>query len=162
MTSKRDAIDKAKTALATAKADAAKEDERIVKARDGIASKVLAAFLAECKAKRIDAGDVGSIVVNHEAATWRGGGLGGDKSPSLGRQAKVTGWIVGGKDIGSPMASKLIAAVYKVERAKDVYGKDSPERFIRKPDFIAKLAGRKIKVERDGAKPSDAIAFLKS
>lgn len=161
MTSKRQAIDAAKTALKTARADAAKDDERIVKARDGIAAKVLAAFRAACKAKRIESGDVGSIVVNGEAATWRGGGVGGDKSPSLGRQAKVTSWIVGGKDIGSPMASKLIAAIYNVERAKDVYDKDSPERFIRKPAFLDKLAGRKVKVIRDG-KTADAIAFLKS
>lgn len=161
MTSKRQAIDEAKATLKTARANAAKEDERIVKARDGIAAKVLTAFRSACKAKRIDADSVGSIVVNHEAATWRGGGLGGDKSPSLGRQAKVTGWIVGGKDIGSPMASKLIAAVYNVERAKDVYDKDSPERFIRKPAFLDKLADRKVKVIRDG-KTADAIAFLKA
>lgn len=160
MTTTRKAIDDAKAALASAKADAAKDDERIVKARDGIASKVLATFRAACKAKKIEADSVGSIVVNGEAATWRGGGLGGDKSPSLGRQAKVTSWIVGGKDIGSPMASKLIAAIYKVERAKDVYAKDSPERFIRKAAFLDKLAGRKVKVVKDG-KTSDAIAFLK-
>lgn len=161
MTSKRQAIDAAKSALATARKDAAKDDERIVKAREGIAAKVLTAFRSACKAKRIDVADVGSIVVNGEAATWRGGGLGGDKSPSMGRTAKVTSWVVGGKDIGSPMASKLIAAIYNVERAKDVYDKDSPERFIRKPAFLDRIKGRKVKVIRDG-KTSDAVAFLKS
>ena len=100
------------------------------------------------------------FVTNADGTVRRGGGVGGDKSPSLGRQAKVTGWVVGGKDIGSPMASKLIAAIYNVERAKDVYDKDSPERFIRKPAFLDKIAGRKVKVVRDG-KASDALAFLK-
>jgi hypothetical protein len=161
MTTKRQAIDDAKAALATARKAAAADDEKNVKARDGIAKLTLAAFLAACKAKKVDPSTIGSLVVNHETAAWRSGGIGGDKSQSMGRAAKVTSWVVGGKDIGSPMASKLIAAVYNVERAKDVYGKDSPERFIRKPAFIDKLAGRKIKVVRDG-KASDAVAFLKA
>ena len=59
------------------------------------------------------------------------------------------------------MASKLIAAIYNIERAKDIYDKDSPERFIRKPAFLERIAGRKIKVVKDG-KTTDAVAFLKA
>ena len=160
MTSKRDAIDAAKQALATARKAAKVDDERTVKAVDGIAAKLHKCYLAACKVAKVDAAAM-VFVVNKESAIRRGGGVGGDKSPSLGRQAKVTSWVVGGKDIGSPMASKLIAAIYNVERAKDVYDKDSPERFIRKPAFLERIAGRKISVVRDG-KRSDAVAFLKS
>lgn len=158
MTSKRQAIDDARAALATARKDAAVDDERQAKASDSIAAKLYKIYTSACKAAKVDA--TMTFVVGPDGATRRGGGAGGDKSPSLGRQAKVTSWVVGGKDIGSPMASKLIAAIYNVERAKDVYAKDSPERFIRKPAFLDKLAGRKVKVVRDG-KTSDALAFLK-
>ncbi len=159
MTSKRQVVDDAAAALKAARADVKVDDERKAKASDSIAAKLYKLYLAACKVAKVDA--TMTFVVGPDGATRRGGGAGGDKSQSLGRQAKVTGWIVGGKDIGSPMASKLIAAVYNVERAKDVYAKDSPERFIRKPAFLDRIKGRKIKVVKDG-KTSDAIAFLKS
>ncbi len=160
MSSKRDAIETAKRDLATARAAVVEDDARIVKSVDAIAAKIHRVYVKACKSAKVDASAM-VFVVDVNGATRRGGGVGGDKSLSLGRQAKVTGWIVGGKPIGSPMASKLIAAVYNVERAKDVYGKDSPERFIRKAAFLDRIKGRKIKVVRDG-KASDAIAFLAS
>jgi len=155
-----DEVAKAKATLATARKNATAKDERVVAAVDGIGRKIHAAFMAASKAAKVDASAM-VFVVNAAGAIRRGGGIGGDKSPSLGRQAKVTDWIVGGKAIKSPMASKLIAAVFNVERAKDVYGADSPERFIRKPFFLDKIKGHKVKVVRDG-KASDAIAFLAS
>lgn len=158
MASKRDAIDAAKQALATARKAVAVDDARIVKAVDGIAKRIHTAYLVGCKLAKVDP-DSMTFVTSKEGTVRRGGGTGGDKSLSLGRQAKVTGWIVGGKSIGSPMASKLIAAIYNVERGKDIYDKDSPERFIRKPAFLDRIKGRKVKVVRDG-KTADAIAFL--
>jgi len=160
MTSKRDAIEAAKQALATARKAVAVDDERIVKAVDGIATKLHKCYLAACKMAKVDASAM-VFVVNMDGANRRGGGAGGDKSPSLGRQAKVTGWTVNSKDIGSPMASKLIATIYNVERAKDIYDKDSPERFIRKSAFLDRISNRKVKVIHDG-KTSDAVAFLKA
>lgn len=160
MTSKRDAIETAKQALATARKAVAVDDARIVQVVDGIAAKLHKCYLVACKVAKVDASAM-VFVVNADGANRRGGGSGGDKSPSLGRQAKVTDWVIGGKAIGSPMASKLIAAIYNVERAKDIYDKDSPERFIRKPAFLERIGNRKVKVVRDG-KTADAVAFLSS
>ena len=89
-------------------------------------------------------------------------GASGDKSPSVGRQAGVTTWLVNGADIGSPMVSRMLAAVYNVARGKDVYDKDSPERFARKADALGRIGKAKTQVVIGETEPTDAVAFLKA
>lgn len=148
--SKRNAIDEAKAALAQAKADAAKEAEHLAKVIDRIAKRTHAAFLTACKQAKVDAGDIGSIVVKADGATFRTSGDGASKSPSLSRQAGVTSWVVDGKDIGSPLVSRMLAAVYNVDRPKDVYGADSPERHARKPKTLTDIKAHNVKAVVDG------------
>lgn len=61
---------------------------------------------------------------------------GGTKAPSRSRRVGVTDWVVDGKHLGSPMASRLIAAIYNVEAPKDLYEPDSPERFLDRPKTV--------------------------
>ena len=109
--------------------------------------------------KRI--GKAVALTINPDGEVILRTGAVGDKSPSMGRAAGVTGWIVNGKDIGSPLTSRMLAAVWKVDRPKDVYGGDSPERFARKTATLERIKAAKVQVVIDGKK-KDAVTFLKS
>jgi len=143
--------DTTKLATATANEVVEREAEKLVKA---IRTKTTLAIM-----KRIGKAVVLTIQETGEVDIRKGGS--GEKSQSVGRQEGVTGWIVNGKDIGSPMVSRMLATVYNVERPKDVYDKDSPERFARKSAALERIGQAKVKVVR-GDKATDAVAFLKS
>ena len=81
------------------------------------------------------------------------------KAPSRSRQAGVETWIVDGRDIDSPMVSRMLAAVYGVRNPKDVYGKDSPERHARKPKTLAAIKAHGVEVVIGGQR-MDAVDFL--
>jgi len=147
---KRMEKDKLRLVTATANEAAEREFPKLAKA---IATSTVKAIVKRIgKAVALTITEAGEVVFRSGAT--------GDKSPSLGRQAGVTEWLVNGKAIGSPLVSRMLAAVYKVERPKDVYGADSPERFARKPDAIARIKAAKVMVVIGDAKPSDAVAFL--
>ena len=101
-------------------------------------------------------------VLQRETGSSPDGELGAHwvKSPSLSRQAGVETWIVDGRDINSPMVSRMLAAVYGVSIPKDIYGTDSPERYARKPGTLRDIKAHRVEVVI-GGKRTDAVAFLR-